>query len=311
MDQERNEVTAAAGNEPREIRGGIARTRVEMSETIGEIQERLRPEHLLQQAKDNVKDAATTKVRNIMHSASERAQTIADRTETAGRGTADYARSHPAQMALVAGGLTWWLLNRSNRTEMWRSPSSRPWNPPADRFYDDEGRLPGQGASGSRLADTAGEYVATAREAAGEFVESARETAGEYAASARETAGELADSARTGARRAAERIREAASDTSVQARQGWRSASTSLDEWMQQNPLAAGAVAVAVGAAIGLSAPRTQLENRTLGETRDQAMEAASRKAREVTDDVSHKVEKAIDTFTEATPPTPANTSLS
>jgi ribosomal protein L19E len=33
------------------IKREIEQTRIEMSETIGEIQERLRPEHLLQQAK--------------------------------------------------------------------------------------------------------------------------------------------------------------------------------------------------------------------------------------------------------------------
>ena len=56
-----------------------------MSETLGEIQERLRPDHLIQQAKDTVTEAATGKVRNIMHSAGETATMVADQTKYAGR----------------------------------------------------------------------------------------------------------------------------------------------------------------------------------------------------------------------------------
>ena len=65
MAQERNEITQGS-NETAEIKSEIERTRVEMSETLGEIQERLRPDHLIQQAKDTVTEATTGKVRNIM-----------------------------------------------------------------------------------------------------------------------------------------------------------------------------------------------------------------------------------------------------
>jgi hypothetical protein len=44
---------------------------------------------------------------------------------------------------------------------------------------------------------------------------------------------------------------------------------------VQENPLAAGALAVAVGAAIGLACPATDYEDRAMGETRDQALAKA------------------------------------
>jgi hypothetical protein len=44
---------------------------------------------------------------------------------------------------------------------------------------------------------------------------------------------------------------------------------------VQDNPLAAGALAVAVGAAIGLACPATDYEDRAMGETRDQALAKA------------------------------------
>ena len=71
-----------------------------MSETIGEIQDRLRPDHLLQQAKDGVKEAAAGKVRNIMNSAGE----TSGMTRPSGRaGSATtwrgYAKEHPIRIA--------------------------------------------------------------------------------------------------------------------------------------------------------------------------------------------------------------------
>ena len=94
-----------------------------MSETLGEIQERLRPDHLIQQAKDTVTEAATGKVRNIMHSAGETATMVADQTKYAGRSLADYVRMHPVQMALLAGGITWWLLRDRDRSDEWEGAS--------------------------------------------------------------------------------------------------------------------------------------------------------------------------------------------
>ena len=52
-----------------------------------------------------------------MQSAGETATMVADQTKYAGRSVADYVRTHPVQMALVAGGITWWLLRGSDRSD--------------------------------------------------------------------------------------------------------------------------------------------------------------------------------------------------
>src|SRR4029434_5872947 len=98
--QERNEMNASH-SETDEIRGEIERTRVEMSETIGEIQDRLRPDHLLQQAKDGMKDAATGEVKNIMNSAGEKAYVATQRARGAGNHLAWYAKEHPIRIAIT------------------------------------------------------------------------------------------------------------------------------------------------------------------------------------------------------------------
>jgi ElaB/YqjD/DUF883 family membrane-anchored ribosome-binding protein len=256
-------------NETAGIKSEIERTRVEMSETLGEIQERLRPDHLIRQARDTVTEAAAGKVRDIMHSAGETAHIVADRTQIAGRSVASYARSHPVQMALVAGGITWWMLRGADRSDEWEG-ASEGWQGDSDSYAYGEDR-------------------------------SLRDTVGEYATSARETVGEYAESARSTARQASGRAREAAHHARIAARQRWQQAGTSVDDWVHHYPLAAGALAVAAGAAIALSVPSTEVENRAMGETRDQAWEKASRKARELRDNVTEKVQDVADTAIDST----------
>ena len=255
-----------------EIKSEIERTRIEMSETLGEIQERLRPDHLIQQARDTVTEAATGKVRTIMHSAGETATRVADQTRYAGRSVADYACAHPVQIAMLAGGVTWWLLRGRGASGEWEG-ASEGWQE-GDAYYDEERSL--------------------------------RNKAGEYVTSARETVSEYADAARTSAQRASERVRGAAGTAQVRARETWQRTSTTVDDFVHDNPMAAGAIALAVGAAIGLSVPGTQFEDRTLGERRDMAMERAREKARELKDTVTQRAKNVANTVADLTAPASA-----
>jgi len=276
----------AGSAETEQIKSEIEKTRIEMSETLGEIQDRLRPDHLLEQARENVTQAAKGKVRTIMNSAGETASNVATRARDAGEYMADYATAHPIRIAVTVGALTWWMLRGRNRSYVWDGAADTEWDDADDMAYGGDGRS---------LRDTVGEYAASARETVGEYAESARQTVGAYAASARdaaaeaacqarEAAGEYAQSAKSAARRASTRVRGAAS-----------SATSTADEWVRENPLAAGAIALAVGAAIGMSVPRTRLENSTMGSTRDRAVEKASRVAENLTRNVTDKVATAAE----------------
>ena len=264
-----------------EIKSEIERTRIEMSETLGEIQERLRPDHLMRQAKDTVTEAATGKVRNIMYSASETATRVADQTRYAGRSAADYACAHPMQMALLAGGITWWLLRGRDRSDDWQGAS--------EGWYESDAYASGE--------------ARTVRDRAGEYVASARETVSEYAGAAKETIGDYADAARSTARRTSARVRDAAGTAGVRARDTWRRTSTTANDWVTEYPVVAGCVAMAVGLAIGLSAPSTEWEDRALGERRDRAMAAARAKARELKDTVTDEAQRVADAVADVTAP--------
>lgn len=247
----------------RHIKSEIERTRIEMSETLGEIQDRLRPDHLLQQARDGVTHAASGKVKTMMNSAGETASMMAARARYAGTSVADYVTAHPLHVALAVGAATWWLLRGRDRSTMWHGAAETQWDEAEPVSYPE---------------------TRTLRDKAGDYASSARQAVGDYASSARGTVGEYADSARSSARRASERVRGAAS-----------SATTSMDDWVRQNPMAAGAVALAVGAAIGLSVPRTNWEDTTIGQARDRAWETATRAAQNIKDNVTDTVTAAAE----------------
>ena len=273
MAQERNEVNASH-SETDEIRGEIERTRVEMSETLGEIQERLRPDHLIQQAKDGVREAATGKVKNIMHSASETAYGAAETARGYGNHLAWYAKEHPVRIAVTAGVVLWWILRSRSGSEEYYGAADTSWDRDDDYM-----------SSETSLRERARSAASTARETVGEYASSARETAGEYAASARDTVNEYAATAASSARSASRRVAGAAS-----------SATTATSDWMTENPLAAGAIAVAVGAAVGMTIRSTEYEDRAMGATRDQAIEKAKNVANNLRQNVTDKVSEYAET---------------
>jgi ElaB/YqjD/DUF883 family membrane-anchored ribosome-binding protein len=263
------------------IKREIEQTRIEMSETIGEIQERLRPEHLLQQAKDGVREAATGKVKNIMNSASETAYDAAQRARGYGNHLAWYAREHPIRMAVTAGVIAWWVLRgrgRSSDSDQWYGASDTSWD--HDEYESMEPSLRDRvSGAASNAKQTVGEYASTARQAVGEYASSARETVGEYASSARDTVNEYAQSAASSARKASTQVRSAA-----------KSASTTVDDFVHDNPLAAGALALAVGAAIGLAVRATEYEDRAMGARRDETLARARHVANNLKRNVTDKV---------------------
>ena len=278
----------------KQIKGEIEKTRIEMRETIDEIQDRLRPDHLLEEARARVTGAAAGKVRNIMSSASEKASTVATRARGAGNYVSNYATDHPIRVAVTIGALAWWMLRGRSRSYEWDGVADTEWDDSeAMAMQPGDSRSlrnrVGEYASSARdtvgeYASSVGEYASSAKQAVGEYASSARDTVGEYASSARETVGEYAGSARESARMAAMRARSAAG-----------SAASTVDDFVTENPMAAGAIALVVGAVIGLSVPRSEYEDRAMGETRDRAWQQAKGMAQNLKANVSEKMANAAE----------------
>ena len=92
-----------------EIRVDIEDTRAQMSETIDEIQERLSPRRLMQDAKETVRDATVGKVSDMMSDATESASGFVDRI-----------KENPLPAAMLGLG-AWWLFGRQSGTRSQRS----------------------------------------------------------------------------------------------------------------------------------------------------------------------------------------------
>lgn len=266
--------TSETSDDPDQIRDGIESTRAEMSQTIDEIQERLSPQRLAQQATDAVRDATIGRAGQMMSDARDTAQ-------NAGQSLWTTIRENPIPAALAGLGLGWLLYKTWDNM-----PSSQPrsrggygvdgaygyrgYNAYDPRYGDryvtgPDGMMYRPPANGSiphadtgrsmtdRVQQKAGEMTDQVTDKAQQLASQAQDTAGEWMDQAQDTAGQWADQAQYQAQRA----------------QGW------VQRSWDENPLAMGALALAAGAVIGLSIPETDRENQLMGSARDSFMDKA------------------------------------
>jgi ElaB/YqjD/DUF883 family membrane-anchored ribosome-binding protein len=239
---------SSPADDPQQIRADMAQTRAEMSETIDAIQAKLSPQHLMQEAKDTVRDATVGKVKDMMSSATDKATDLAEDVQDGALEAVDYVKQNPIPAALIGAGIAWLLMRTSTgRTQPGYS---------RNRQYGGRGGRPVYGQD--RNATMGGPPYRTAA------------------------------SGNTGPGMT-ERIQD-----------GWqhysRRAETQFERWMRENPLAVGAAALAVGAAVGLSAPATDTENAWLGEARDGLVE----RVQDVAKDTVTQATQAVDNVSQA-----------
>jgi gas vesicle protein len=125
----------------------------------------------------------------------------------------------------------------------------------------------------------------------------------------REKLSDAADEARDAAERvqdrahdAAERAREGASDLAHRAEDAWhdaeyraRRAGRQVRHLGEENPLAAGAVALALGFAAGMLVPETSREHRLMGPARDRLVDRAQEAASDTMEKVGRVAEKTAE----------------
>lgn len=111
-----------------EIREEIAQTRVEMSETIEAIQERLTPGHLVAQAGETVRNAATEKVKDMANRAGYAVDQLRESSFV------ETVRSNPIPAAMIGLGAAWLVMKgrspreRSDRNYGTRNSANRDWS---------------------------------------------------------------------------------------------------------------------------------------------------------------------------------------
>lgn len=149
----------------------------------------------------------------------------------------------------------------------------------SEEFVGDD---PSGRSAGDRVqesADEARERMGEARERTGEMTREARERTGEMTREVAERTGEMREEASERARHAAYSAERRTKQAARQARQKAVAAEHSLEDFVYDNPLAAGALAIGVGALLGGLFPSTKMEDEWLGPARDEAVGRAKRAA--------------------------------
>jgi len=173
------------------IKTDIEETRVQLSGTIDEIQERLSPTRLMNETKETVRDATVGKVTSMMSNAGRSAEGLADRI-----------REHPVSAALIGAG-AWWLLNKLPASERGTSSyAHRYGNFGTDRRgrYEAYEGPEGYGRYGSEGAGTSDRRYRSSQEAGEsrgvrDMAEDATEAISDYASRGQQRIGDIADRA--------------------------------------------------------------------------------------------------------------------
>jgi ElaB/YqjD/DUF883 family membrane-anchored ribosome-binding protein len=240
----------------------IEATRSEMAGTVEELGDRLDPATIADRAKDRVREATIgtieTKVNNVTNAASDFASDAGRTAQDAGSGLIETIKANPVPAAMAGLGLGWLILNRRSGQ---RSSWGGSWSTGDRRGYEGntirDRYRPGPGDDLRRKA-------ADLPDAFGRRIDDAGEAVGDAASNARRAAGDAVDTVGQTAGEAATTVSRTATDFANNAQRA-----------LEQNPIAFGAIAVAVGTAVGLALPATDAEKRVMGGAGSQLIDRA------------------------------------
>ena len=283
----------SVGDAPEEtevIKARIEETRKEMGETIDAIQDRLSLSNISEQvsetvsnaietAKDTAYDATIGKAVGFMKNVGDEVtQSNAFRT----------VKRNPFPFALIgigAGLLAYQTLGPGRS----KSANGR------RRSYDESHRRLTDGRSSSGMLSRAYEGVS---ESAGSAVDTVTEKTNAAYESVSGAVGRAYEGAGDVAHRAYDRAGDVAHRAYDRMGEYGTLAQDKYDEYMESNPLAVGAVAMALGAAVGLAIPSTQYEGKLMGEARDNLLERTQDAVGSMVDKAKQAASEAGETFT-------------
>lgn len=280
------------------IQEQIERTRANMSETIDAIQDRLNPQRIGEQVRDQVREATIGRAEHMVSD-------VTDSAREAGSSFVDMIRANPVPAALAALGLGWLWMKRPNSGASarhmryggyagYRNGDANDYAHRDSGHRDDyrgyrshegpAGPVDAVRQTGQRAQQAAGQTVDRVQEAAGQAVGAVQGAAGQVAGSVQQAAGQMQDSAQ---------------QLGTQVQYGAMQARYSLEDALYETPLGVGAIALAVGVAVGLAAPSTDFENQMMGEARDSVVHKAQDTAQDTLHKAQHVAERTIDTTKE------------
>ena len=257
LSRERDEIDpnpSAAGGELEEIRLELARTRAEMSEAVYAIQGRMEPQYIREQATSQAKDTA----------------------REAGSSVVDTIKNNPVPTALTGAGIVglgWLVVNVS------KGDSGNSGQQSVTQQNGSKGSSHNNSSERSHPTYYEG-LEFRERESEGSS-QGAGDRAREAGGQARERAGQIGS-----------QLQDRAKGAGGQAQEQAQRVKGGFQKILQESPLALGALAAGVGAAVALAVPGTSKENEMMGETRDNLVEQGKQSARETREKVQRVIEE-------------------
>jgi ElaB/YqjD/DUF883 family membrane-anchored ribosome-binding protein len=314
-------------DETEQIREQIEETRSSMSETIDAIQEKLSISNISEQVKEQVSEQISSALETAKDSVySATIGKVGEFMKTAGREISKteagkVAKDNPVPLLLIGLGVG--LLayqgmygSKTRRTYRYNeySGGGEIYGGHEDYDYEDTEFFGGRTQSNrstlraakGKLGDVAGS-VSGAAGSAYETVSGAASgavgTVGNAASGALETVSGAASSAYEGVTDAAgnayDSVTDVAGRTYERVGEYGSQAREQYDYYIEENPLAVGAVALALGAAVGMALPSTRVEGQLMGEHKQQLLQKAQDTAGELVDRVKQVANEAQKTITD------------
>ncbi len=260
------------------LRAEIRETRDRMSDTLDALGDRLNPHRLKAQVKDNLREATVGRVENM-------ARNAADRVNDTRHGIMDRIRENPIPAAMVGIGLGWLMFGGRHRNN--------------HALWEGEGYVGDLSATTPRLIqdDAGGGVGSTISEEPG-VVDKVRERVsgiGESVSDVGYAARERITDVREHVSDAGYRVGHVASRAGERAIEVAHHARDRFDTTLNENPVAIGAVALAVGMAAGLAIPESQREREMIGPYRDRLVGRVRESVDDTRERVQHVAERVVE----------------
>lgn len=293
------EADEEADGDIEQLQAQIEETRSQMGETIDAIQEKLS----LQNISEQVKEQVSEQINNALDTAKESvySATIGNLgkvgkfmqefgKEVSKTEVVRTARSNPFPLVLIGlgVGLLAYELSGKNKRRNYRYRNYEGEN----RDYAGSNRRQGSSAM-STLKSASGAISGTASNA----YSSVSETTGNALESVKGAANSAYGSVTDAANKAYSSVSDYASTAYEKAGEYGTQAREQYDHYIEENPLAIGAVALAVGAAVGMAIPSTRYENQVMGEYSQQLLDRAQVAAGDLVDRVKEVATEARNTI--------------
>lgn len=274
--------TEEIAEETGHLKAQIEETRNQMGETIDAIQEKLSFSNISEQVSEQLNNAIETAKHTVYDATIGKAVNYMKDmgSDISSSSAVKMVRNNPLPFVLIAAGAG--LLAYNSYSSKGRSNGPR---------IPTAGTRPDEQNSGARS------LLGSAREKAGGIAESVGSAAGSayesVAGAASGTYAGIANSASnayTGANELVHRAYDKVGEYGATAQEQY-------NHHIEENPLAVGAVALALGAAIGFAIPSTRYEGELMGEARENLMQKAQDSAGVLVDKVREVASEAGETL--------------